>query len=340
MAFSFVDCYDLSMIIPEKLKIGDEIRVIAPARSMAIIDDEAKAIANQRLSDLGFKVTFGKHVDEIDEFNSSSIESRLADLHEAFADSNVKGIFSAIGGFNSNQLLDYIDWDLIANNPKVFCGFSDITALNNAIFAKTGVVTYSGPHYWSFGQKLYFDYTLGYFKQACIASEVISVSASDKWSDDHWHKNQDNRELIDNNGIWTINQGVAEGTIIGANLCTLNLLQGTKYMPSLNNSILFIEDDAMATGTDVMEFDRNLQSLINLPDFSGVRGVVIGRFQKAAGMTNEFLIKIIKSKKELDNLPVIAGVDFGHTDPKITFPVGGTAALNTDSETKLLITGH
>ena len=340
MAFSFVDCYDLSMIIPEKLKIGDEIRVIAPARSMAIIDDEAKAIANQRLSDLGFKVTFGKHVDEIDEFNSSSIESRLADLHEAFADSNVKGIFSAIGGFNSNQLLDYIDWDLIANNPKVFCGFSDITALNNAIFAKTGVVTYSGPHYWSFGQKLYFDYTLGYFKQACIASEVISVSASDKWSDDHWHKNQDNRELIDNNGIWTINQGVAEGTIIGANLCTLNLLQGTKYMPSLNNSILFIEDDAMATGTDVMEFDRNLQSLINLPDFSGVRGVVIGRFQKAAGMTNEFLIKIIKSKKELDNLPVIAGVDFEHTDPKITFPVGGTAALNTDSETKLLITGH
>ncbi len=340
MAFSFVDCYDLSMIIPEKLKIGDEIRIIAPARSMGILTEETKSIANKRLADLGFKVTFGKHVDEIDEFNSSSIQSRLTDLHEAFADPNVKGILTVIGGFNSNQLLNYIDWDLIKNNPKVLCGFSDITILNNAIFAKTGLVTYSGPHYSSFGQKLYFEYTLDYFKQACIDNEVISISASDNWSDDHWHNNQDDRELIDNNGIWTINHGVAEGTIIGANLCTLNLLQGTQYMPSLNDSILFIEDDAMATGTDVMEFDRNLQSLINLPDFSGVRGIVIGRFQKAAGMTNEFLIKIIKSKKELDNLPVVAGVDFGHTDPKITFPVGGVAAIKTDSETKLLIDSH
>jgi len=340
VAFSFVDCYDLGMIIPEKLKIGDEIRVIAPARSMAIIDDEAKAIANQRLADLGFKVTFGKHVDEIDEFNSSSIESRLADLHEAFADPNVKGVFSAIGGFNSNQLLDYIDWDLIANNPKVFCGFSDITALNNAIFTKTGLVTYSGPHYWSFGQKLYFDYTLGYFKQACIDSEVISISASEKWSDDHWHNNQDIRELIDNNGIWVINQGMAEGTIVGGNLCTVNLLQGTRYMPSLDGVILFIEEDALANGIDVMEFDRNLQSLISLPDFSGVRGIVIGRFQKAAGMTNDLLIKIIKSKKELNNLPVIAGVDFGHTDPKITFPVGGVASINTSDQTMIRIVQH
>ena len=118
MAFSFVDCYDLSMIIPEKLKIGDEIRIIAPARSMGILTEETKSIANKRLADLGFKVTFGKHVDEIDEFNSSSIQSRLTDLHEAFADPNVKGILTVIGGFNSNQLLNYIDWDLIKNNPK------------------------------------------------------------------------------------------------------------------------------------------------------------------------------------------------------------------------------
>jgi muramoyltetrapeptide carboxypeptidase len=328
------------MIIPEKLKPGDEIRVIAPARSISILTNEIREIANKRLADLGFKVTFGKHVAEIDDFNSSTIESRVSDLHEAFADKNVKGILTVIGGFNSNQLFDYIDWELIRNNPKVICGFSDITALGNAIYAKTGLVTYSGPHYSSFGQKLYFDYTQDYFVKACMNDVPIDIVASGDWSDDHWHRDQDARELIKNDGIWTINEGRAEGTIIGGNLCTLNLLQGTQYMPSLENSILFIEDDAHADGTDVVEFDRNLQSLIHMPGFAGVKGIVIGRFQKAANMTRELLIQIIKSKRELDHLPVIAGVDFGHTDPKITFAIGGRAVVDTDSDVKLKVVEH
>jgi muramoyltetrapeptide carboxypeptidase LdcA involved in peptidoglycan recycling len=328
------------MIIPDKLKRGDEIRIIAPARSMGILGDELKDIANKRLSDLGFIVTFGKHIDEIDDFKSSIIESRLLDLHDAFADKNVKGILTVIGGFNSNQLLDYIDWDLISNNPKVFCGFSDITILHNVMYAKTGLVSYSGPHYSSFGQKLYFDYTLDYFEKCCISNEPYSVTASSDWSDDTWHKDQNDRKLEINDGFLVINEGKASGTIIGGNLCTLNLLQGTQYMPSLDDSVLFIEDDAHADGTDVMEFDRNLQSLIQLPDFSGVKGIIIGRFQRDADMTNDLLIKIIKSKHELDSIPVIAGVDFGHTDPKITFPIGGTVALDTKSKDKIIILNH
>lgn len=328
------------MIIPDKLKPGDEIRVIAPARSIGILSDELKSIANKRLSELGYKVTFGNHVDEMDDFKSSSVESRVADLHDAFSDKNVKGILTVIGGFNSNQMLDYIDWELINNNPKVFCGYSDITILNNAIYAKTGLVSYSGPHYSSFGQKLYFDYTLDYFEKCCVGSEPFTVKASSKWSDDPWYKDQDGRNIEKNNGFIVINEGKAEGTIIGANLCTLNLLQGTQYMPSLAESILFIEDDAHADGTDVVEFDRNLQSLIQLPDFKGVKGIVIGRFQKAANMTDDLLIKIIKTKKELDKIPVIAGVDFGHTDPKITIPIGGKAGLNTNSEPPLVILEH
>jgi muramoyltetrapeptide carboxypeptidase LdcA involved in peptidoglycan recycling len=247
---------------------------------------------------------------------------------------------TVIGGFNSNQLLDYIDWELIANNPKLFCGFSDITVLNNVFYAKTGLVTYSGPHYSSFGQKLHFDYTLDYFTKCCIGNEPFSVYASDEWSDDHWHKDQDARQLIRNNGFVVINEGTAEGTIIGANLCTFNLLQGTQYMPNLVDSILFIEDDAHGDGTDVVEFDRNLQSLIQLPDFKGVKGIVIGRFQKAAAMTDDLLIKIIKSKRELGDIPVIAGVDFGHTDPKITMPIGGIASLDSSSKEMIRIIKH
>jgi len=217
-----------------------------------------------------------------------------------------------------------LDWDLIKNNPKVFCGYSDITALNNAIFAKTGLVSYSGPHYSTFGQELYFDYTLEYFKKCLFSDASFEINSSKKWSDDSWYKDQKERNLIENDGFLIINEGEASGTIIGANLCTINLLQGTEYFPSLANSILFIEDDEESLSHT---FDRDLQSLIHLPDFKDVRGIVIGRFQKASKITNEILVKIIKSKKELDNLPVIANVDFGHTDPKITFPVGGEVNL-------------
>lgn len=325
-------------IYPTKLKAGDEVRIVAPSRSLAIISEESRKIANNRFSDLGLKLSFGKHLEEKDEFVSSSIESRIEDLHDAFRDKNVKAIITVIGGFNSNQLLKYLDWDLIRNNPKIFCGFSDITALNNAIFAKTGLVSYSGPHYSTFGQELYFDYTLEYFKKCLLLDDPFEIIPSEQWSDDTWYKNQKERTLIKNSGFLLINEGNASGTIIGANLCTLNLLQGTEYFPGLENSILFIEDDEESLPHT---FDRDLQSLIHLPSFSGVNGIVIGRFQKASEITNELLIKIIKTKKELSNLPVIANVDFGHTDPKITFPVGGEVNLIAkDGKVKIELIKH
>jgi len=314
----------MNKIFPDKLKVGDEVRVVAPSRSLAIISPESREIANKRFQELGLKLSFGKHVEERDDFASSSIVSRVEDLHEAFKDKNVKAILTVIGGFNSNQLLRYIDWEVIKSNPKILCGFSDITALNNAFFAKTGLVTYSGPHYSSFGQKLYFDYTLDYFKKCLFSEEPFDIKPSDSWSDDTWYKNQDDRKLIPNSGWLVLNEGKTEGIILGANLCTFNLLQGTEYFPDLTGSILFLEDDEESAPHD---FDRNLQSLIHLPGFSKVKGLVIGRFQNASEMTNEKLTQIIKTKKELDNLPVVAGVDFGHTDPKITFPVGGEVKL-------------
>jgi len=184
----------MKKIYPKKLKIGDEVRIIAPSRSIKILNEEIRDIASKRFLDLKLRISFGKHIYETDNFNSTSIESRLEDLHEAFSDENVKGIITVIGGFNSNQLLKYIDWKLIKNNPKIFLGYSDITALNNAIFAKTGLVTYSGPHYSSFGQKLYFDFTLDYFKKCLMSDEPMLISRSEQWSDDPWYLDQDKRE--------------------------------------------------------------------------------------------------------------------------------------------------
>ena len=326
------------IIFPEKLKRGDKIAVIAPSRSCAIISQSTREIANQRFHDLGLQVVFGKHVDECDEFTSSSIESRIADLHWAFSDPSIKAIFTVIGGFNSNQLLPYIDWNIIKNNPKIFCGYSDITALHHAILAKTGLVTYSGRNYAGFAQLLNFEYTLNYTQQCFFDNAPIEVVSSPLWSDDAWYIDQQDCNLMHNDGMYSIVQGQASGTIIGGNLVTLHALQGTEFFPSLQNSILFLEDDYEL---QPHHFDRALQSLCLLPDFKEVKGLVIGRFQKASGMSKELLHKIITTKKELQSIPVIAGVDFGHTSPMITFPIGGHVVIEAlGNNIKIVIEKH
>jgi muramoyltetrapeptide carboxypeptidase len=317
----------MTKLFPPKLKVGDEVRVVAPSRSLAMINSELRQVAQERFHDLGLRLTFSAHAEENDIFKSSSIESRVADLHEAFADPEVKAIITVIGGFNANQLLDFLDWELIKSHPKIFCGYSDITILNNALLAKTGLVSYSGPHYSTFGQKLYFDYTLNFFKKCLITDQPFEIEPSQEWSDDEWYLNQQDRHLMPNEGFWILNEGQAEGTIVGGNLGTFTLLQGTQYQPSLKDSILFIEDDLESLPH---HFDRTLQSLIHQPEFSLVRALVIGRFQKASQMSFETLQKIIQTKPALAELPIIANVDFGHTDPKITFPIGGTAAVSAE----------
>lgn len=316
-------------MIPEKLKPNDTVAVVAPSQSLATISQNVRDVADQRFADLGLEVVFGEHAEERDDFDSSSVSSRTADLHGALANEEVKAVLAVRGGWSANQLLGHIDWELIRNNPKVFCGFSNNTMLHNAIYAKTGLVTYYGPGYSTFGQEHHFDYTLEYFKKCLMDDEPFELAPSQQWSDDDWKSNQQNRQLIDNAGYVSINSGQAEGTIIGGCLCDLNLLQGTEYMPDLTGSVLFLEGDS---SVGPAAFDRELQSLIHQSSFGGVKGIVFGRFQKDSGITMDLLKQIIGSKTELSGIPVIAGVDFGHTDPKTTFPIGGTANISADSK--------
>lgn len=328
-------------MIPEKLKIGDEVRVIAPSRSMKILSKDTIDFAKKRLEDLGLKVTFGKYVNECeDDYNCPSLEHRLEDLHDAFSDKNVKAVLTVIGGYNSNQMLKYIDYELIKNNPKIFCGFSDITALSNAIYAKTDLITYSGVHFSSFGMEKGFEYSEKYFKKMFMENEEIEIQSSEEWSNDSWYKDQEHRNFIKNEGMFVINEGKAEGKIVGGNLCTLNLLQGTEFMPNIEDKILFLEDDALTGNELLVNFDRDLQSLIHLPNFKKVKGIVLGRAEIESDMTREKWIKLIKTKKELENIPVIANCDFGHTTPIFTFPIGGVAKLTVNTaEISLKIRG-
>ena len=157
-------------MIANKLKLGDEIRVISPSRSRAEVWRDAHHRAVDFWQNEGFYLSYSAHSEELDKYHSSSIASRVEDLHEAFLDPKVKMIITSLGGFNANQLLSYLNYDLIAKNPKIICGYSDITALLNSIYAKTGLITYYGPHYSTFG----FDSECEYTREAflnCMTKE-------------------------------------------------------------------------------------------------------------------------------------------------------------------------
>ncbi|CYY63499.1 Peptidase U61%2C LD-carboxypeptidase A [Streptococcus suis] len=158
----------------KKLKKGDHIRIVSPSSSIERVGGfEANLAAKEKLENLGFKLSFSEHYFENDMFDSAPIASRVADLEAAFADESVDAILTTIGGFNCNELLPYLNFDIIARNPKIFCGYSDTTALLNAIYAKTGIQTYMGPFYSSF--KILSNKT-GELIKASEKSEVFLLS--------------------------------------------------------------------------------------------------------------------------------------------------------------------
>lgn len=322
----------MQKIIPAPLKEGDEIRVIAPSRGIKIISSESREIARKRFEAMGLKVTYGTNtVDENwDLMGSSSIEKRVADIMEAFTDSNVKAIFTMIGGFNSNQLLPFLDYEMIRQNPKIFCGFSDVTALLNGIYAQTGLVVFSGPHFSSFGMRDGIEYTAEHLQEMLFGNGSYLIRPSAEWSDDLWFVDQNKREFIANEGYWTIHEGTAAGTILGGNLGTFDLLLGSSYRPEFKeNTILFVEN-CYASGGDDASFLRELQAVAYQPDFGNVKAIVIGRFQKASAITREKMEYIINALPQLAELPVIANVDFGHTTPLLTLPIGGRCEITKD----------
>ena len=311
------------------------IIVCALSRSLGMICDENIELSKKKLKKLGFNVELSRNSSVTDLFISSSIEKRINDFHNALKDKNVDIILSVLGGYNCNQLLNYIDYDLIKRNPKVICGYSDITVLLNAIYAKTGIITYLGPTFHSFAMKDGLEQTVDYFLKA-INHQSYYLEDPEYYSSDRWYDNQENRKFLKNKGCIIINRGHAEGTIIGGNLCGFNLLQGTPYMPKLKNKILFIEDDSLVGKEFPYEFDRNLVSLIQQKDFDKVKGIVIGRCQTQTGMTLTKWKKIL-NKKELKKIPIIINANFGHTTPNATIPIGGYCYIDTSKDKKIFI---
>ncbi len=320
------------MYAPPKLRPNDHVRVIAPSSSGSIISEANIKIATKVLNDLDIRVSFGRSVFKHNNVMSTTITERLDDLHEAFSDPDIHGILTVIGGYNSNELLPYIDYSLIRSNPKIFCGYSDITALQNAFLAKSNLITYSGPHFSSFAMRKGADYLIEHFKKVIMDHDSVTIKPSSHWSEDAWYIDQETRHFIPNSGPYIIQPGKGRGRIIGGNLPTLSLLFGTPYVPDLSHAILFIESDSYTAGVDAMEFTRDLHAFFQQPHMDTIQGLVLGRFERKFDLTRDHLREIIRSLPLSDKVPVIADLDFGHTMPFFTFPIGGKCDLNVTSQ--------
>jgi len=321
-----------------KLKPGAEVRVVSPATSLSVIPMEQRRTAEERLGELGLRVSYSEHAKATGRFDVAPVDVRVADLHAAFADPDVAGILTTLGGYNSNQLLARLDYDLIRANPKILCGFSDITALATAIHARTGLVTYYGPHFSTFAMRRGIEYTREQFARCVMRDGPYTVAPADHWSDDAWYADQENRDFVPNPGYQIITAGEATGTLLGGHLLTLSRLFGTPFALDLDGAVLLIESDAE---TQPVHVDAELQGLVLQPGFAGVRGIVFGRFQRGSNLDLATLAEIVRDKPELDGIPIVADASFGHTTPQFTFPIGGSGTLRAgDGTVSLTIEAH
>ena len=310
--------------MPATLNAGDEIRVVAPSGAWQPRRRATYDRAKQRLEALGLMVTYGQNIQAQERFRTGPVAERLADLHDAYHDPKVKLVMALHGGWSANALLPGMDWQLIAANPKPLIGFSDITVLVNALYARTGVTQYLGPTYSALGGRAAVDYTLDSFKNVLFGTGPLQLRRSRGWQRERGSSPAKTRP-------WKVLQpGTGQGVLLGGNLGTFYLLQGTPYLPAFTQpTILAVEDDDEAGRHNAVEFDRRFESLLQLPGVrKNLRGVLIGRFQPSSRVTMPDVAHIVR-RLQLQGVPVIADMDFGHTVPLLTLPIGGTVQITT-----------
>ena len=315
----------------------DYIGILSPSSPVSAFCPKRLARGVEFLKKEGFNVLLGKSVSAISGFTAGSAKERAQDIMDMFIDERVKIIIATIGGYNANDVLDYLDYDLIArNNDKMFIGYSDSTILLHALNIKSKVKTIMGPmilpQFAEFPQMNKFSYdsflevvdNLG-------TGKTYKLPVSDTYTEEMlaWDKDDVRaRKMIENKGWQIIAPGKASGHLIPANLNTLNELIGTEYMPNLDGAILFLEDDSDEEAATVQ---RMLTHLKQAGLVSGIRGLVFGRFQEKSDIGAGDLKVILKNVFGELSFPAICNFDFGHTDPMLSLPVNNAVSIDTES---------
>lgn len=323
----------MGIIRPSKLSFGDTVGIVSPASPIAACCPRRLRRGIECLEDMGFQVILGDHTSKHTGHTAGTIEDRLSDLHAMYRNPDVKAIIPTIGGYNSHQLLDQLDFDLIAENPKILLGYSDITALQLGIFSQTGMVTYLGPailpQFGEFGGL--FDYSRNSFEDvlmnAAITRQVLQPSES--WTEEslQWDLEDNRQRVLKKSTGWKIlKRGKACGRIVAGNMSTLLLLAGTAYWADMTGAILCVEDDET---TNLATVDRYVTQLRQMGVYQQISALIVGRFPSATGFSEEEPLETVLTIATRGySFPVVYDVDFGHTDPMMILANGVLASLD------------
>lgn len=306
-----------SMIRPHALKSGDTVALITP--STFVSDPDLLATAERTVRYFGLNAKWGRNVKKKSGYLGGTAQERLDDLHTAFRDDEVKAIFCLRGGYGSAQLLDRIDYELIRTHPKIFIGYSDITALHLAIHRKTGLITFHGPVVLSH----FSQYTQKQFKAAVFETKPIGSVTNPP----------DANPLRPEHTLRTVKSGKARGRLVGGNLTLVSTTMGTPYEIDTRGGILFLED----VDEEPYRIDRMLTQLRLAGKLDSAAGIIFGEcldckpkdYKPSFNSTftlGEILDNILGDLK----IPVLAGLTIGHTNDQLTLPIGVVAALDAD----------
>ena len=299
------------MIRPKPLQKGDKVAIIAPASpsDKNLID---KCIAS--LNELGLKVVIGESCLSEHGFLSGTDDIRANDINCMFADKNIKGIFALRGGYGCARLLDLIDFKLIKKNPKIFIGYSDITALHIAINQKSKLITYHGPMISTELIKGLDEYSAEYYKKFIFEHEKIE-------------------DLLnpEGNSLEIINNGIASGELIGGNLSLICSSLGTKYEINTKNKILFLEE------VDEVPYkvDRMLTHLKQSGKLKEANGIILGAFTNCIAPNNKKSLSLQEVFNEIIlplKKPTISNLACGHCLPTLTLPLGEKILLDANNK--------
>ncbi len=302
--------------IPNKLNKGDIIGIISPSSILQNEDDLnilTKSI--NTFEQLGFNVQKGKYAFANETGYGTSAKHKAYDINEMFKNPNIKAIFTTTGGENSLSTFEYLDYELIKNNPKIICGFSDTTSILNEISEKTGLVTYLGPSMKSISSGE-TDYRL-----KSVMDRLVNGRTN-------LFYDEDIKE------IKIIREGKAKGQLVGGNLTlTTDLISG-KYKINFKNKILLMEDLAFEAIPEKVSHD--LYKMKQEGIFDQISGIWIGNYDGEIPL-EKILLDTIDDIEF--NKPIIKSENFGHGEKKIVIPIGQEAEIDTNNYIPITLKG-
>lgn len=291
---------DNQSVRPPRLKTGDTIGIVAPAGPF---DPGKFKKGITVLESMGFKTFFDESIFQKHGFFAGADTRRADQVNRLFADSSVQAIVCARGGYGSMRILSFLDFETIQKHPKIFVGFSDISALLSILYEQCRMATFHGPVVTTLAKAS--ERTLNALKKALTSPAEP--------------------ELIVEKGK-VIKPGICSGIVTGGNLTTLCHLVGTPYVPNLKGKILVLEDVKEMP----YRIDRMLTQMKLAGCFDEIGGMILGAF-KECGHPKE-IVEIFKDIFEDADIPILAGFDIGHGEHNLTIPVGLAATLDTDKK--------